>query len=108
MHRLLIALLLLSPLAAPAQESSGGPLFMKDMLQGREFFETWGVGADYFTMKQDYKIQSLQFDLPGVTKQLSALTFTRWTMEALGASVDMDRLNAGQPVSCEAVRLHRR
>jgi hypothetical protein len=66
MHRFLIALLLLTPLAAPAQESSGGPLFMKDMLQGREFFETWGVGADYFTMKQDYKIQSLQFELPGV------------------------------------------
>ena len=36
----------------------------------------------------------VQFDLPGITKQLSSLTLTRWTMEALGASVDMDRLNA--------------
>jgi len=66
MHRILLALILLAPLAAPAQETSGGPLFMKDMLQGREFFETWGVGVDYFTMKQDYKLKSLQFDLPGV------------------------------------------
>ncbi|HET6591480.1 MAG TPA: hypothetical protein VFG48_01060, partial [Xanthomonadales bacterium] len=65
MQRCLIALLLLIPLTAPAQETSAGPLFMKDLLQGREFFAPWGVGADYFTMKQDYKIQSLQFALPG-------------------------------------------
>ena len=67
MHRMISALTLwmLMPLAAVAQDS-GGPLFMKDRLQGREFFETWGLGVDYFTMDQDYKIQSLQFDLPGV------------------------------------------
>jgi hypothetical protein len=57
---------LLIPLAAPAQESSGGPLFMKDMLEGREFFEPWGIGFDYYTMTQDYKIQTLEFALPGV------------------------------------------
>ena len=68
MRRPLLAMLMLTllPLAAPAQESSGGPLFMKDLLQGREFFEPWGIGIDYYTMDQDYKIQSLQFDLPGV------------------------------------------
>ena len=66
MHRLFIVLLLLLPLATPAQESSGEPLFMKDMLQGREFFEPWGVGVDYFAMEQDYRIKSLQFELPGV------------------------------------------
>ena len=66
MYRLFMVLILLAPLAASAQESSGEPLFMKDMLDGRAFFEPWGVGADYFTMKQDYKIQSLRFDLPGV------------------------------------------
>ena len=66
MHKLFMVLLLLAPLSASAQESSGQPLFMKDMLDGRAFFEPWGVGADYFTMKQDYKIKSLQFDLPGV------------------------------------------
>lgn len=68
MRRPLIAMLMLMllPLAVSAQESSGGPLFMKDLLQGREFFEPWGIGIDYYTMDQDYKIQSLQFDLPGV------------------------------------------
>jgi hypothetical protein len=66
MHRLVLVLLLLTPLAAPAQETSGGPLFMKDMLGGREFFEPWGIGLDFYTMDQDYKIKTLQFDLPGV------------------------------------------
>jgi len=66
MYRLFVILLMLAPLVASAQESPGEPLFMKDMLDGRAFFEPWGVGADYFTMKQDYKIKSLQFDLPGV------------------------------------------
>jgi hypothetical protein len=32
------------------------------------------------------------FDLPGVTNQLSNLTLTRWTMEALGSSVDLEAL----------------
>ncbi|MBN1921966.1 MAG: FHA domain-containing protein [Anaerolineae bacterium] len=33
------------------------------------------------------------FELPGATKELSALTLTRWTLEGLGGSVDMDRLS---------------
>ncbi|HPD41223.1 MAG TPA: hypothetical protein PLD43_06640, partial [Anaerolineae bacterium] len=32
------------------------------------------------------------FELPGAVKELSALTLTRWTLEGLGGSVDMDRL----------------
>jgi hypothetical protein len=39
---------------------------MKDMLGDREFFEPWGIGVDYYTMSQDYEIQSLRFALPGV------------------------------------------
>jgi hypothetical protein len=66
MHRLIVALILLMPLSLAAQEGGGGPLFMKDMLGGREFFEPWGIGVDFYTMDQDYKIQSLEFDLPGV------------------------------------------
>ena len=42
MHRLIVALILLMPLSLAAQEGGGGPLFMKDMLGGREFFEPWG------------------------------------------------------------------
>jgi len=66
MQRLLLALLLLAPLAATAQESSSGPLFMKDMLGGREFFEPWGIGLDFFTMDQDYAIKDLYFEIPEV------------------------------------------
>ncbi len=68
MRRLILALLLLAPLAASAQESdsSSGPLFMKDLLNGREFFEPWGVGIDFFTMEQAYNIEQLSFELPGL------------------------------------------
>ncbi len=33
------------------------------------------------------------FDLPGITEEFSSLTLTRWAMEALGASADMETLN---------------
>jgi hypothetical protein len=67
MRRLILILLILVPMAASAQESSsGGPLFMKDMLGVREFFDPWGVGIDIFSMQQDYGIVSLDFQLPGV------------------------------------------
>ena len=33
------------------------------------------------------------FDLPGITEKFSSLTLTRWAMEALGASADMEALN---------------
>lgn len=61
MRRLLTTLLLFIPLAANAQ-----PLFMKDSLGDREFFEPWGVGIDIYTMEQDYEITSLEFVLPGI------------------------------------------
>jgi len=68
MHRLILAmtLLLFMPLAAVAQEDDSGPLFMQHLLGDREFFEPWGIGLDFYTMEQDYSIQSLQFVLPGV------------------------------------------
>jgi hypothetical protein len=66
MRRLLITLMLFMPLACSAQESSGGgPIFMKDSLGGAEFFDTWGIGADIFLMQQDYRINDLQFVVPG-------------------------------------------
>lgn len=34
------------------------------------------------------------FDLPGIANQFSTVTLTRWTMEGLGTSADMDGLNA--------------
>ena len=64
MRRLVFALLLALPLTAAAES---GPLFMKDLLGGREFFEPWGIGIDFYTMDQQYDIKQLQFDLPGVS-----------------------------------------
>ena len=61
MRRTLMILILALPLTAGAE-----PLFMKDSLKGREFFDPWGVGVDVFTMKQDYQLKKLEFDLPGV------------------------------------------
>ena len=66
MRHLLLALLLLAPLSATAEESSTGPLFMKHLVDEGDFFEPWGIGIDYFTMDQDYDIKSLEFGLPGV------------------------------------------
>ena len=66
MRRILLTLLLLAPLTTVGQESKNGPLFMKDMVNETEFFAPWGVGVDFFTMEQDYTINKLQFDLPGV------------------------------------------
>jgi hypothetical protein len=34
------------------------------------------------------------FDLPGITNQFSNLTLTRWSMEGLGTSIDMEWLNS--------------
>jgi len=66
MRRIILCLLLFAPVAANAQESSSGPLFMKHLLGDREFFEPWGIGFDFYTMDQDYGIKQLQIQLPGV------------------------------------------
>jgi hypothetical protein len=66
MRTLLLALLLLAPLTTAAQESesSGGPLFMKHLVDEGDFFEPWGVGLDFFTMDQDYDIKTMKLDVP--------------------------------------------
>ena len=66
MRNLFLALLLLLPLTTYAEESKNGPLFMKDLVDEGDFFAPWGVGVDIFTMKQDYSIKSLEFQIPGV------------------------------------------
>jgi hypothetical protein len=66
MRHLLLALLLLAPLSANAEESSTGPLFMKHLVDEGDFFEPWGIGIDYFTMDQDYKIKNLAFEIPSI------------------------------------------
>jgi len=36
----------------------------------------------------------VMFELPGITNKFSGLTLTRWTMEALGTSADIESLNS--------------
>jgi len=79
MRRILTTLLLIFPLAANAE-----PLFMKDSLGDREFFEPWGVGVDIYTMKQDYSIKSLEIDFPGIDEI---------DPDAVGVSNDMSHID---------------
>jgi len=66
MRRFLLVMLLMAPLAAHAQDSHSGPLFMKDMVEDGKFFAPWGIGVDIFTMSQDYSIKSLDFQIDGI------------------------------------------
>jgi len=63
-RRIFFALVLFLPLNVLAET---GPLFMKHLLGDREFYEPWGIGIDFFTMDQQYKIKSLEFQLPGIS-----------------------------------------
>lgn len=64
MHRLLAVLCLACPLGAIADSNLP---FMKHLLGDREFLEPWGIGIDFYTMEQQYEIESLTFQLPGVS-----------------------------------------
>jgi hypothetical protein len=64
MPRLLIALVLLLPLTVSAESRLP---FLKDKVGDRELPRPWGIGLDFYTMDQEYDIEFLQFDLPGVT-----------------------------------------
>lgn len=63
MKKIILLLMMLCPFSASAE--SGLP-YMKHLLNGREFVAPWGVGVDFLTMEQQYKIKSLEFQLPGV------------------------------------------
>ena len=64
MRKLLIALALLVPVSATAESALP---FMKDMAGDRDLPRPWGIGFDFFTMDQDYRINELEFILPGVS-----------------------------------------
>ena len=61
MRRLVLLLSILLPLSAAAESTLP---FMKDLAGDMELPRPWGIGLDFYTMDQDYSIQSLQFDLP--------------------------------------------
>lgn len=61
MRKILAMLLLAAPAASPAQS-----IFGSEWAGDREVPLTWGVGANFFTMFQDYELTRLDFVLPGV------------------------------------------
>lgn len=63
MRRLLLLFAILLPLSSTADSALP---FLKDIAGDAELPRPWGVGLDFFTMSQDYKIKSLEFVLPGV------------------------------------------
>ncbi len=64
MRSLLIALLMLMPLTASAESRLP---FLKDKAGDIELPRPWGIGMDFYTMDQDYDIEFLRFDLPGIS-----------------------------------------
>jgi hypothetical protein len=86
MRRIVFALFLVLPLTAVAES---GPLFMKDLLGGREFYEPWGIGIDFYTMDQQYDIKQLRFDLPGVSLSDPSLLEVRNEVQHLDIKLDV-------------------
>jgi len=64
MRCILVALALLMPLSANAESRLP---FLKDKVGDRELPLPWGIGIDFYTMDQDYTIEYLDFQLPGVS-----------------------------------------
>ncbi len=64
MRGLIFLLAVLLPISASADSSLP---FLKDRVGDRELPRPWGIGIDFYTMEQDYDIESLEFALPGVS-----------------------------------------
>ncbi len=63
MRSLLIVIALLSPLGAAAESRLP---FLKDMVGDVQLPRPWGIGIDFYTMDQEYDIDFLEFNLPGI------------------------------------------
>ena len=64
MRRFLLALVLMIPLGVSAESRLP---FMKDKVGDVELPLPWGIGIDFYTMDQDYDIESLMFNVPGLS-----------------------------------------
>lgn len=62
MRGLIILLALLLPLSSSADSSLP---FMKDLAGDTKLPRPWGIGIDFYTMDQDYDLESLMFQIPG-------------------------------------------
>lgn len=65
MRGLLLTLALLLPISATAE--SRLPFWKDRVPEGTELPRPWGIGVDFYTMDQEYDIDFLRFDLPGVS-----------------------------------------
>ncbi len=65
MRRPLLALILMMPLGVLAE--SRLPFFQDRVPEGTELPRPWGIGIDFYTMDQDYEIESLIFNVPGIS-----------------------------------------
>lgn len=63
-RNLFIALLLLVSGAVNAESRLP---FMRDLAGDHELPKPWGISIDFYTMDQDYDLDFLQFELPGIT-----------------------------------------
>ncbi|MDX1380747.1 MAG: hypothetical protein R3233_06485 [Xanthomonadales bacterium] len=75
MNRKRLCVLGLSFLLGPATASAELP-WMKDLAGGRDLPRPWGLGIDFFTMDQDYNIDSLVLGIPGLSVDPSQLGVT--------------------------------
>jgi hypothetical protein len=64
MRGFLLALALLMPLTVTAESRLP---FLKDKVGDIELPRPWGIGLDFYTMDQEYDIDFLKFDIPGVS-----------------------------------------
>jgi hypothetical protein len=64
MRRLFLTFILLIPFTANADSRLP---FKKELAGDTELPLPWGLGIDFYTMEQDYRIDSLQFDIPNLT-----------------------------------------
>lgn len=85
MRRLLLLLVLLAPLSTQAESSLP---FLKDRVGDRELPRPWGIGFDFYTMDQDYSINSLTFTLPGVNLSDPSLIGVRNEVQHFDIKVD--------------------
>ena len=73
MRRLVLLLVVLIPLSSAADSSLP---FMKDLAGDANLPRPWGISLDFYTMDQDYDIESLSFQLPGVSLGDPCLLYT--------------------------------
>ncbi len=66
MHRLILTLVLAAFMPMASQADSSLP-FLKHLAGDNQLPRAWGIGLDYYTMDQDYMVESLKFELPGVS-----------------------------------------